>query len=485
MQHLPYTSATDELKFFPSQRLPSIACNSPRYVFGVIWACAMIVVYPIGVLGLYFYFLYHNREAIKEMKVTEAEEKRKQKVGGEHEGRGENHDDDDIHQAVNLGGSSHCSDDHTAHAGATAGAASPQQETHDDKKGLSKGPIVGPAELTFLYRAYEGRVWYWEVVETIRRLLLTAVVSVVGIGSSAQVVFGIVISIVYVKLYGHFQPYELDELDIVQEVAQYQVFFTFFFALLIRDNILEGSVWARVLDILLVITNLSTVTAAIVVYLHLHEKRLPGLGWGAKGPAVEEAHRDVEEGAGADNHPPLLLRPMPAAHSPRAAALLGGHAKVHVGSDNNPHSKAKREKRRARTAPEGAFAPVPEHAGPIDDSNFVTLECADPRSLNSDLRSMNSDSRSQTKKKRRHLPNGWRLALAKAHSTPSPLHYAPDHRYNKPVPSSSTPAMRKRKGRDGGLAHEEPPLHNAALVLPAPFGVALSQETKEDGTVYP
>jgi hypothetical protein len=36
-------------------------------------------------------------------------------------------------------------------------------------------------EIQFLHKAHEGRCWYWEVVETIRRLLLTAVLSVVTV----------------------------------------------------------------------------------------------------------------------------------------------------------------------------------------------------------------------------------------------------------------------------------------------------------------
>jgi len=175
----------------------------------------------------------------------------------------------------------------------------------------------------------------WEVVETTRRLLLTAVVSVVGIGSAGQVVFGILIAIVYVKLYGYYQPYELDELDVVQEVAQYQVFFTLFVALLLRGNLLPGAAWAQALDVLLVLANLSTITAAVVVYFRLHEldaaaaaatatrhlRRLLGRGAGAPTTGDEEQ----EEGAA---HLRIVQRTPPATAGPVA---LAGHATVHVG----------------------------------------------------------------------------------------------------------------------------------------------------------
>ena len=60
------------------------------------------------------------------------------------------------------------------------------------------------------------KFWYWELVETARRLLLTAVLSVVSTGSSVQIVFGIAIALVYMKLYGYYQPYDLDEHDVMQ-----------------------------------------------------------------------------------------------------------------------------------------------------------------------------------------------------------------------------------------------------------------------------
>lgn len=48
-----------------------------------------------------------------------------------------------------------------------------------------------------LYQAYEPHYWYWEVVEIIRRLLLTAVVSVMLSGTSAQMVICVAISVFF------------------------------------------------------------------------------------------------------------------------------------------------------------------------------------------------------------------------------------------------------------------------------------------------
>ena len=66
------------------------------------------------------------------------------------------------------------------------------------------------ARLEFLFSAYEPRFWYWEVVETTRRLLLTAVLSVCAPGSSEQAVYAVLLALLYIKLYGYYAPYDED-----------------------------------------------------------------------------------------------------------------------------------------------------------------------------------------------------------------------------------------------------------------------------------
>jgi hypothetical protein len=54
------------------------------------------------------------------------------------------------------------------------------------------------------------------------------------IGSSGQIVCGIFIALVYIKLYGYYGPFKKDDDDVLQEMAQFQVFITLFISLLIR-----------------------------------------------------------------------------------------------------------------------------------------------------------------------------------------------------------------------------------------------------------
>jgi hypothetical protein len=58
--------------------------------------------------------------------------------------------------------------------------------------------------LQFLFSGYDPLYWYWEVVETIRRILLTGILVLFRQGSGLQLVVAFVISITFLKLYGHF-----------------------------------------------------------------------------------------------------------------------------------------------------------------------------------------------------------------------------------------------------------------------------------------
>jgi hypothetical protein len=160
----------------------SIPCegpNSARYKYGVVWALVMIVVYPIGVLSIYFYTLYFNRKDIKmkdftEVEIFEIQERDKQRR-----------------------------EEYVAEHGTDEGFVS--ELFVPCEKGYMK--FITKDELNFLHKAYEGRCWYWEIVETCRRLLLTAVVSVIASGTSGQIVFSIFVAVTYIKLYGFFQPF--------------------------------------------------------------------------------------------------------------------------------------------------------------------------------------------------------------------------------------------------------------------------------------
>ena len=96
----------------------SISCSSDRYVFGVSWAAAMLLVYPVGIPALYMYLLYTARYAISHR--------------------------DDASEAA--GNSKHFNGDIFS--------------SSDD--GSASKEVLFP--LRFLFEYYRPEFWYWEVL---------------------------------------------------------------------------------------------------------------------------------------------------------------------------------------------------------------------------------------------------------------------------------------------------------------------------------
>lgn len=160
----------------------SIACDSKRYRIGTSWAIATILIYPVGITAFYLIVLLINSDAIVNKEAPELQEGCVQQ--------------DCVQPCCtpNMGLGNCC-----------------------DLR----------AEIEFLHRSYKRKYFYWEVIETLRRLLLTAVMSVTSTGSAGQVVFGIAVSVVFMKLYAYFEPFNENKDNILQEIAQYQVRFHF------------------------------------------------------------------------------------------------------------------------------------------------------------------------------------------------------------------------------------------------------------------
>jgi hypothetical protein len=155
----------------------AISCQSSRYAFGVNWAIAMIFVYPVGVLSMYFSLLYINREGIKHWRgiaderiVFEPVEDRSRPPSAR----------------SFVSGVSYLMDKNGGHGQGQGHGHEREHEHEHEEEGfacnLSK--LISPREIKFLFKSYKKEFWYWEVIETSRRLLLTGVVSIVQRGDS-------------------------------------------------------------------------------------------------------------------------------------------------------------------------------------------------------------------------------------------------------------------------------------------------------------
>ena len=96
-------------------------------------------------------------------------------------------------------------------------------------------------ELSFLFSAYSPRVYWFEVFEVIRRILLSGVLVLFGAGSTVQSAFSILICFGSITVYSVYSPLLDEEANFLQWMAQVQLFLVLLSILLMKADIADDS----------------------------------------------------------------------------------------------------------------------------------------------------------------------------------------------------------------------------------------------------
>ena len=129
----------------------SIRCDTSKYTYIVIWASISIILFPVGIPLMFLTLLSKVKTDILNMEEQHAD---------------------------------------VASKGEAKYASLRKMQVKDDV-----------TQLNFLYGSYQSRRWYWEVIESIRRLTLTALLALVAIGTSLQIIIGLLFVLFYMWLY--------------------------------------------------------------------------------------------------------------------------------------------------------------------------------------------------------------------------------------------------------------------------------------------
>ena len=107
-----------------------------------------------------------------------------------------------------------------------------------------------------LYIQYEGQYYWWEIVEMIKKMLLTGGLVLLAPGSTAQILVGVLITLVYFSCVMKLEPYEDYNDDILQTISTVQIMLTLLmgFALRSDDN---GLYETGTITFILIFTNKS------------------------------------------------------------------------------------------------------------------------------------------------------------------------------------------------------------------------------------
>lgn len=89
----------------------------------------------------------------------------------------------------------------------------------------------------FIYDAYREDAWYYEIVEISRKLMLNGFVVLVPGGICTRVVFGFLVSFVYLIILNAVKPYRTTSDHLLQLIAHMQIFTTMFAGMLIKAEV--------------------------------------------------------------------------------------------------------------------------------------------------------------------------------------------------------------------------------------------------------
>jgi len=203
----------------------SIDCDSGEYTTAQVWAGLMIFVYPIGIPLLYFILLFSKRKDLNpSSKEGMGDERKSMDKYNCEQKMDEKEKRDEIARKI-IQRTQEIYDSNEEDLSYQAAEERAKIEVRDKCEDL--------VTLSFLFEAYEPRMWWWEVFECLRRLMLTGMLIFCLPGTAYQMVIGILISQLTIKMYSFYKPFVEDDDDFLAEITQWQTFFVLFGALLI------------------------------------------------------------------------------------------------------------------------------------------------------------------------------------------------------------------------------------------------------------
>jgi hypothetical protein len=182
----------------------SILCGTAKHSAYKVYAAFMVIIYPLGIPALYAWLLWSNR-----LKLSS------------------NND-----ASIRM---------------------------------LTRHKDVSLRSTRFLWKSYTARMYYWEVVKCMRRLLLTGAIVFIAPGTSAQAAIACVFAMLSMAIALYCQPHA-DTLDgRIYTVGTVIIFLSMFLSLEMKANVSNETQYSQnVFAVVLVILNVVMAIAAVV-----------------------------------------------------------------------------------------------------------------------------------------------------------------------------------------------------------------------------
>ncbi len=118
-----------------------------------------------------------------------------------------------------------------------------------------------------LFLPYKKSFWYWEVIEMIRKMLLTGGMVLVAPGSSSQILWAEIVCLIYLLLVLKAAPFQNNTDDWLAFAASLQLFFVFMSAFALKTDSSDSSAVYEpaAMGVCLCITSIGVILLGIVV----------------------------------------------------------------------------------------------------------------------------------------------------------------------------------------------------------------------------
>ena len=194
----------------------SIKCNSPRYLALNCTAALMILVYPIGVPSFFAILLWRDRYDLIDPLVSV-------EIGRKGSAFSAKYNRSSV--ATALG---------TFFLGNAARGVVKDYDDDDELKQEDWADIIKEHRLSFLLSSYKRRTYWFEVIETLRRLSLSGFLALFQPGSTRQIAVGCVFSLFFLRLYSFYLPLLGTHDNALAEMCNWQLFSILFITLLLN-----------------------------------------------------------------------------------------------------------------------------------------------------------------------------------------------------------------------------------------------------------
>ena len=232
----------------------SIRCTSYRYKVMTCYAIFMIICYPIGVPCLFAVLLWHDRrELVDPIVVRYISQKNRSRNSTPLHFRASI---TSTALSVTLDGPRNIY--LFLFGKATLGKMGGMGGQEKDADQEEWEELASNHRLSFLLSSYERRVYWYEVLESVRRISLSGMLVVFGPGSNRQLIIGCVVSLIFLRVNSCYAPHVGDEDNLLSEICDWQLFLILFITLLLKvDAVDETSGIILLLVLLFVVFFLS------------------------------------------------------------------------------------------------------------------------------------------------------------------------------------------------------------------------------------